>query len=265
MKITKIAVLAVVLLLTISVAASATGRYQLKLLNNSAYYPPYNGTIWTSSSHSEGVAIGPVYIQIYDTLSHTTSYTNMLCVDLLGTINWNQTWYADIAYGTPTTVLNSTAWDRAVYMAQNHTEWTTLGTTGNSAELKKQKSAMQVAVWETIRDGDNWNINHVAGMGGFALGNIWGDDTSGTIRSGIAATAKGYYDDAVAHATADYGASHGYYLADSADTQDLMFFVPNYGPPPSGDTPTVPEVPSMLLGSVGLTLIGAIRRKISKG
>ncbi|MCE5313673.1 MAG: hypothetical protein ABFD49_01225 [Armatimonadota bacterium] len=257
MKVTRLAILAVALLLAISVAASATGRYELTLLNNSQYYPSYNGTIWTSQYQSKSVAIGPVYIQVYDTITEAISYTNMLCIDLNGTINWGTTWTADYVTGMPTTVVNSTAWDRVIYMTQNHQEWRDEGSANDSTALKQQKSAMQVAVWETITDGSSWNIDKSFSMGGFALGNISGDYT-GSIRTGIETYAESYYNDALANATAGYGSNYGYYLADDASRQDLMFFVPNYGPP-------VPEVPTMLLGSLGLTLIGAIKRKIGKG
>lgn len=248
-------ILAAALILAISVAASASGQYQLTLVNNSNYYPSYNGTIWTSLTKSMNVAIGPVYIKIYDTSTNTSTYTNMLCVDLMGTINWGQTWSADIATGTPTTVIDSTAWDRVVYMVQHNTEWTDTKTSDDSPTLKIQKSAIQVAVWEAITD-PAWNITKGTGMGNFALGSISGD-YSGTIRSNIATAAKNYYDDAVANAISGYGSTHAYYLAVDPQKQDLVFFVPNYTPPP------VPEVPTMLLGSIGLTMIGVIRRRVT--
>ncbi|MCE5324504.1 hypothetical protein LLG46_14480 [bacterium] len=256
MKISRLILLAAALILAISVAATASGRYQLTLVNNSNYYPSYNGTIWTSLAQSQNVAIGPVYIQIYDTVMNTTTNTNMLCIDLSGTINWGTTWEADIVTGTPTTVINSTAWDRVVYMVQHNTEWTDTKTSDDSPTLKIQKSAIQVAVWEAISDG-TWDINRDLGMGNFALGNISGD-YSGAIRSSIASTAQGYYDDAVANAVDGYGSTHSYYLAVCSSKQDLIFFVPNYSPP------DVPEVPTMLLGSIGLTMIGIIRRKVTK-
>lgn len=258
MKITRLAICALVLILALSAAVLADGRYQLTLVNNSQYYPSYNGTIWSSLYSSKDVAIGPVYIRIYDTLMQTTTSCNMLCVDLLGTISWNQTWSADIAYGTPTTVIDSTAWDRVVYMAQHNTSWTNTVSTDDTLTMKIEKAAMQIAVWETIRDGDSWDINKDANMGNFALGSIWGD-YSGTIKSQIAAKAYSYYTDAVANAYDGYGSTHGYYLAVNTATQDLLFFTTDFTPPPP-----VPEVPTMLLGSMGLTLIGIARRKFKR-
>ena len=258
MKVTRLVVIALALILIVSAAASASGRYQLKLVNNSIYYPSYNGTIWSSPTSSTGVAIGPVYIEIYDTVEKVTTHCNMLCIDLLGTINWGQTWSADIAYGTPTTVIDSTAWDRVVYMAQHNTSWTNTISVDDSPTMKIEKSAMQVAVWETIRDGDSWNLTKDANMGSFALGSIWGD-YSGTIKSQIASQAYSYYSDAVTNAYDGYGSTHGYYLAVDSARQDLLFFTTDFTPPPP-----VPEVPTMLLGSMGLTLIGIARRKITK-
>lgn len=259
MKITRLVVLAAALILAISVAASASGRYKLTLLNNSAYYPSYTGTIWTSMYQSKNVSIGPVYIQVYDTVMKTTTNASMLCVDLLGEINWGTTWDADIAIGTPTTVVNDSAWDRVVYMVQHNSDvLLDTKTNDDTSAMKIDKAALQVAVWETIRDGNSWNITKGTGMGGFALGDVKKNGVYAD-KTGIVNQALAYYNDADANATQGAGSTHGYYLAVDPNKQDLIFFDPGYSPPPP-----VPEVPTMLLGSIGLTMIGVIRRKVAK-
>lgn len=208
--------------------------------------PSVTGKVWLDGPNVwQNVYIGPVYIDIYDVATKETVRQRMLCVDLLGQITLNQTWDANLTTGRPSGVVSDHAWDTAVYMAQNNSGWAVGG--WPSGDQATQDAAIQVAVWEVIRDDATFNLD----TGSFRLGST----LSGASRAAVASTALGYFTSA--NAPAGYAASHPWYEAVSSG-QDMLFFVPE------PQTPVVPEVPAAALAPAGLALVGLLRRRLAR-
>ncbi len=261
MRMTRVVLLCGALLVALCAMASAAGQYKLTLLNNPALYPypTYNANIQYRDSanvlHSEAVALGPVWIKVLNTSTNDAYYSRMLCVDIQGTINWGQTWDADLAYDTPDHVAGVEAWSRAVYIAKNATggAWALGGATTGV-----QDAAIQTAIWEVIQDDpdlSSWNL----GADRFSLSSIWGD-SSGNIKSQIASTAYGYFSDAFNNAGSSYGNGYAYFKTVDPALQDLIYFVP---PTPPQLPPPVPEFPAVALGPLGCGIVAMLRRRFS--
>jgi hypothetical protein len=255
MRLSKYGFFIVVLLLvacTVSLAGSnpgPVGDFYLTLLKQNV--PTTTGTIYSGPGQAHpGTVIGPVYINVLDVANQASIQQYMLCVDLLGTINWgpDYSWYANKAYGPPSSSVSMYTWNRVVYMANHYDSWFY----GGASTV--QKAAMQIAVWETLRDGANWNLDIYSDFGGFGL-----DGFSGADKAEVVNLAWLYHKEAYEATLLDtYAANQPFFLATRPDRQDMLFLIPNYPPP-------VPEVPTMVLGSAGLATIGVIRRKVSKG
>jgi hypothetical protein len=263
MRNTRLTVLAACLILAACVSASATAPgYQLILRNP---MPAATGSIWTTGmSGYESCYIGPITLEVrklnestgaYDFLT----YQRSLCVDILGTITANATWYADLATDVPNGVLGATAaarsanWDRVVWIAQQNPGWTY--TEGPEAFNAVSNAGLQVAVWEVLRDGGNFNLT----SGAFKLGST----SAGT---SIATSAQQFFADS-SDFTLGYANGHMYFEAGNWDAngnklsgygQDQLFFISEPNVPP------VPEFPVAILGPLGLMVIGTLRRRFAK-
>jgi hypothetical protein len=261
---TRLSVWALLIVMAVCASAYATPQYKLILRNP---MPAATGYIWTTGmSAYENCYIGPVTLEVRQ-LNTTTGaydflgYQRTLCVDILGTITANCTWYADVVTGVPNCVLGATEaeesanWDRVVWMAQKNPGWTVTSGTDPVPFDAVQNAGIQVAVWEVMRDGSNWNLT----SGNFKATSF----SNGQIPN----SAYGFFT-ASADFTLGYGTNHGYFEATNWDEngnklpgygQDQLFFIPEFsGPPP------IPEIPAAMLCPLGLLAIGAIRRRFAK-
>lgn len=232
-----VAILAAVL--TGSVAAA---DYKLTLRSP---LPTVTGKIWLDGPNVwQNVYIGPVWVEVFNVSSSETTLQRMLCVDLLGQITLNQQWDAILRTGRPSGVVSDHAWDTAVWMAQKNTGWATGGWPSGSQAV--QDAAIQVAVWEVIRDDTAWNLD----AGSFRLGS----SLSGADRNQVASTALAFYN--AAAAPAGYASDHPWF--DSVNSgQDMVFFIP--------ETQTViPEASAGMLAPLGIAAIGLVRRKLGR-
>lgn len=206
--------------------------------------PSVTGKVWLDGPDVwQNVYIGPVWIDVLNIATNELYTQRMLCVDLLGQIKLNQTWYANLATGVPSGVVNAHAWDMAVWMAQNNPGWA-MGWPSGSAAV--QDAAIQIAIWEVIRDDTNWNL----GAGSFKLYS----SISGASRTDVANMAKAFFD--AANPPTGYAADHPWFDAIGSG-QDLVFFIPER-------SEVVPEIPAALLAPMGLGIIAAVRRKLAK-
>ncbi len=260
---TRLIVCALLIVVAVCASAYATPQYQLILRSP---MPEATGQIWTAGmSGYESCYIGAVKLEVrklndvtgqYDFLA----YQRTLCVDILGTITANCTWYADIVTGIPNSVLGadeaekSANWDRVVWMAQKNPGWSVASGTDPVPFGAVDNAGIQLAVWEVMRDGTTWDLNS---------GNFKAKSFSA---SGISESAYGFFT-ASDGFTLGYGTNHGYFEATNWDEdgnklpgsgQDQLFFIPEYTRPP------VPEIPAAMLCPLGLLAIGAIRRRFAK-
>lgn len=265
MRRTRLLVISAILIIAACASAYATPGYQLILRNP---MPAVTGYIWTTGmSGFENCYIGPVTLEVRQ-LNATTGaydllgYQRTLCVDVLGTIANNCVWYADAASGVPNAVMGADAaarsanWDRIVWTAQNNPGWTLASGTG--AFNAVQNAGIQTAVWEMLRDGSNFNLS----SGNFKLG-------STSVGAQVASSAQAFFDSSSGY-TPGYAANATYYKATNwtADGkkitgqygQDQLFFIPDYHQP----GPDVPEIPTALLGPLGLIAVGFLRRKFAR-
>jgi hypothetical protein len=259
----RLTVLAACLVLAACVSANATAPgYQLTLRNP---MPAATGYIWTTGmSGYENCYIGPITLEVRKLNESTGAYDFLgyqrsLCVDLLGTITTNSTWYANLATDVPNGVLGADAaakaanWDRVVWIAQSNPGWTY--TEGPEAFNAVSNAGLQVAVWEALRDGSSFNLTG----GNFKLGST----SAGT---SIATAAQQFFANS-SDFTLGFANGHLYFEAGNWDAngnklagcgQDQLFFItqPN--------TPTVPEFPVPILCPLGLMIIGTIKRRFAK-
>ncbi len=263
MRNTRLTVLAACLILAICVSANATAPgYQLILRNP---MPAATGYVWTTGmSGFENCYLGPVTLEVRKLNESTGAYDFLcyqrsLCVDLLGTITTNCTWYADLSTNLPNGVLGANdadkaaSWDRAVWIAQTNPGWTY--TEGSEAFNAVQNAGLQVAVWEALRDGGSFDLTG----GNFKLGSTSGGTS-------IATAAEQFFTDS-SDFTLGYADGHPYFQAGNWDAdgnklsgcgQDQLFFISET------NVPTVPEFPVPILCPLGLMLVGAIRRRFAK-
>jgi len=250
--------------MVLSAGAYATPQYQLILRNP---MPAATGQIWTTGmSAYETCYIGPVTLEVRKLNPNTglydfLGYQRTLCVDILGTITANCTWYADVVSGVPNCVLGadqaekSANWDRVVWMAQKNPGWTVTSGTDPVPFNAADNAGIQLAVWEVMRDGSNWDLN---------AGNFKAKNFSNSL---IPTSAYGFFT-ASAGFVLGYGMNHGYFQATNWDQngnklsgygQDQLFFIPEYSIPP-----VVPEFPTAVLGPLGLLAFGALKRRFAK-
>lgn len=265
MRTTRLTVLAACLVLAACVSANATGPgYKLILRNPMPAATGYIST--TGLSGFENCYLGPITLEVQK-LNATTgaydflAYQRSLCVDILGTITTNSTWYADLATDVPNGVLGANDadkranWDRVVWIAQQNPGWTY--TEGSQAFNAVSNAGLQVAVWEALRDGSNFDLSN----GAFKLGSTSAGDA-------IAASAQQFFTDSNGF-TLGYANGHMYFEAANWDSngnkitsqngQDQLFFISE----PSGH-PSVPEFPAAALCPLGLLAIAMIRRGFAK-
>lgn len=260
---TLLIVVAICLILAACVCANATPPgYQLVLRNP---MPATTGYVWTTGmSGFVNCYIGPLTVELrqYNPTTRAydfVGYQRTLCVDLLGTITTNAVWYADLAVDVPNGILGADAaaraanWDRVVWMAQANPGWTY--TDGPQAFNAVQNAGLQVAVWEVMRDGGNFNLS----TGNFKLGST----SAGTA---VTAAAQQFFADSSGFPIG-YAAGRPYFKAGNWDAngnklpgfgQDQLFFItePN--------VPVVPEFPVPILCPLGLMIVGSIRRRFAK-
>jgi len=255
---------ALLVVMVLSAGAYATPQYQLILRNP---MPAATGQIWTTGmSAYETCYIGPVTLEVRKLNPNTglydfLGYQRTLCVDILGTITANCTWYADVVSGVPNCVLGadqaekSANWDRVVWMAQKNPGWTVTSGTDPVPFNAADNAGIQLAVWEVMRDGSNWDLN---------AGNFKAKNFSNSL---IPTSAYGFFT-ASAGFVLGYGMNHGYFQATNWDQngnklsgygQDQLFFIPEYSIPP-----VVPEFPTAVLGPLGLLAFGALKRRFAK-
>jgi|GEM_PF-2727474 len=263
MRKTHLIALAAILMLAVCATTYAAPGYQLILRNP---MPAATGNIWTTGlSGYENCYIGPLTLEVRKLNAQTgtydfLTYQRSLCVDILGTITANGVWYADLATDVPNGVLGadaaakSASWDRIVWMAQKNPGWTY--TEGPDAFDAVQNAGLQVAIWEVLRDGSNFDLAN----GNFKLGST----SAGT---SIADAAQQFFA-ASNNYTSGYANGRLYFEAGNWDAngnkitsqngQDQLFFIIEPNSPP------VPEFPAAMLSPLGLIAVGAIRRRFAK-
>lgn len=238
--VTKLSLIAFAVMATCS-TAFATDTYTLTLVDP---LPSVTGSVWTGVNW-ESVYIGPLNINVKlngVSLGNTTMY----CVDLQGAIYKNTSWTAIINTGEkPDGVVSSDAWDMAAWLAEKNTGWST------GSYSADKGAGLQIAIWEVISD-----YNKSAADGNWSLSN-------GNFRLSGAANAASeawnFFSSAEsAGVPTGYAANQQWYEAVTSG-QDQIFFIPNYGPPPS-----VPEIPAMALAPLGIATMGFIKRKFAK-
>ncbi|MCE5199283.1 MAG: hypothetical protein ABFD54_15630 [Armatimonadota bacterium] len=239
------AVYAIALICAFGMCSQANAaRYKLTLINTDEHpLPSVIGTLWIDKLGSyQRVYAGPIWLNVLDTQTNQSEVVRMLCVDLAAEISVNQTWEADISYARPSTVASDSAWDKAVWMAVNNSGWYSPSgwPTGDPAT---QDAAVQLSVWEVIADG---STNFSMESGSF---NVSPNPFEGANREEVLQIAQGYFNSA--NPPQGYGSSYAWYDATSSG-QDLLFI------------PTVPEIPAVALGSIGLSLLACWRSRRRK-
>ena len=225
--------------------APSLGANSTLRLTDYADYDAYISYMGRYGRVTQSVPVGPLTIKV----DGSCIGQKMLCVDLHSTVSNGDRWIAELTSSVPQQT-TSAIWDKVVYIAMANNGWS------NGTFTEKQSAAVQVAIWELIEDNGTFDLT----SGNFRLesnsGSCWdwfhkGDQDADS----VANLAKGYFD--AANPTVGYASSYKWYNAlrgvDCHDGyQDMIYYQ-------KLTTTAVPEVPTALPLSLGLTMLGALK------